>query len=584
MDLQLFKMVPLMVIFRYLAVLAALALSASDTLEGHASPELGWLKPTAGQVNSVVELEIHGSALVGTHAVWLGGEGCTYAPLQPDLIQPTTSDERTTITTTLYHLSTNPDGLEATIRDVLVSDKPNIQDRAIVRMTIKPDTRVGLHELRLVSPGGLSNRLSFAVVPEMVIDKHDITHNTPGTAHPISIPAAISGRFSGPHRLHYYSFDVAAGQTIGFKVPVLQGADRLDGQLMLYETTGSWLDPGQSRRLVFNEEKAYGIHPTNHSLTHHFTRTGRYIVEIGSIFGQAGMGYSYLLRVNPVKPVNDERNDVDWARDRLHAVISRSSQEPPDEARERSKNPDTMDPGSGFNLVTSNEPDGENIRDGLFSLPAILTGSIEEPGDIDWFRFNNEPTTDGLTLTFEVDTPRITGPFFHPCLEVLDPDGKSILTNVETEETRIKGIGTGMSGTFKRKGEYRLRIWGISSIHGDPGQVYRILVRPEVPHVTHVLVREDRINLARGKSASLHIDTQTMEGFEGELAISPQDLPEGIHARFSTTEATIVLVADNNAPMFPIPRVLHLTGQIMDSSGRPGRTFPIGKLPIMVTN
>ncbi len=400
--------------FRHVATFTALFMFTLFTCRvGHTVPELDWLKPTAGQTGKVVELEIHGSALAGVHAVWFGGNGCNYS------VEPAASTTPSTGTSTQNHLSTSPGGLQAIIRQVLVKDDKNSDDRAIVQMTIKPDARVGLHSLQLVSPGGLSNSLSFAVVPDGVITIADAPHNTPATAHPIPVPAAISGRFSGPHRLHYYAFDTASGQTIGFEVPVLYGADRLDGQLALYETKGSWLDPGQSRRLVFNEENAYGVQPTDRKVSYHFTAPGRYVVEIGSVFGQAGMAYSYLLQVHPVIPAGRERDDLAWAHDRMQTVISKSPHEPSVDTQENPDDPNTIKANSSFSLVTNTEPDGEDDKAGLFSFPAVLTGSIEHPGDIDWFKFNVEPTTDGQTLAFEIDTPRITEPFFHPCLEVL---------------------------------------------------------------------------------------------------------------------------------------------------------------------
>jgi hypothetical protein len=543
----------------------------------YSAPQLSWLKPTAGQLGRVVEIEIHGSSLSGSHAVWFGADGCLYS------VEPSTSTEPSTGTAPLNHVSTNPDGLKALISQILVKNDQHTDDRAVIKLSINPDARIGQHELRLVSPGGLSNSLSFAVVPDVVIDKSETTHNTPATAHPISVPAAVSGRFSGPHRLHYYSFDVASGQTIGFEVPVLQGADRLDGHLALYDTKGSWLDPGQSHRLVFNEEKAYGVQPAGRKLSYHFNGAGRYVVEVGSIFGQAGMAYSYLLQISPVNTDGANRDDLAWARDRMQTVFSRSPHEPPADNEENPEGQNSIPSTRSIMLTTNTEPDDRDDEAGMFSFPAVLAGSIEHPGDIDWFKFNVEYTTGGQTLAFEIDTPHIAEPFFHPCLEVLDSGGESILTNLEISETRITGMNTEMSGTFEQEGAYHLKVRDITSTHGDPGQVYRILVRRQVPHLRDVRVQEDRINLARGASETLTIDTESMESFDGDLAIFFESLPKGIHAHFSTTGATMVLVADNDAPLFPIPQILRLTGQVMDGR-KPGKTFPVGALPIMVVN
>ena len=51
------------------------------------------------------------------------------------------------------------------------------------------------------------------------------------------------------------------------------------------------------------------------------------------------------------------------------------------------------------------------------SIPAIIEGSIERPGDIDSFKFKVDP---GQKLAFEIETPEFTPPRFNPRLGVVD--------------------------------------------------------------------------------------------------------------------------------------------------------------------
>ena len=61
------------------------------------------------------------------------------------------------------------------------------------------------------------------------------------------------------------------------------------------------------------------------------------------------------------------------------------------------------------------------------SLPALVEGAIEHPGDVDTFKFQ---VGTGDRLAFEIETPESRTPRFNPRLGVFDSDGREFLTNV----------------------------------------------------------------------------------------------------------------------------------------------------------
>src|SRR5262249_45900840 len=69
----------------------------------------------------------------------------------------------------------------------------------------------------------------------------------------------------------------------------------------------------------------------------------------------------------------------------------------------------------------------------------------------------------------------------------------------------------------------------ITSRYGSPSYRYRILVRPQIPHVGEVSILEgDRINLIRGKPKKLTIVSSYEEGFRGEVSFAFSGLPVGV--------------------------------------------------------
>ena len=93
---------------------------------------------------------------------------------------------------------------------------------------------------------------------------------------------------------------------------------------------------------------------------------------------------------------------------------------------------------------------------------------------------------------------------------------------------RVEGLTGGSA--FEREGEYTLAIRDLTTRYGDPGFVYRVVIRPQVPHVGKVNLDQDRVNLVRGQAAELTVTSELEEGFSGSVAFSLENLPAGVQA------------------------------------------------------
>jgi hypothetical protein len=511
------------------------------------APKLVSVFPLGGQRGTTVQIELRGTGLTGANAVWLGAGSRLDAPNVGRLGKPPHTQSR--------------DGVEAHVKAV-----PD-DSRAHVQMVLAANARVGFHTVALVSASGLSGSLSFWVGPHEVIQETSAAHDSATTAQPVKLPVAINGRITAGAELDYYAFDVATGQTLAFEVLAWHGAN-FDPQLALYETGGSFLDPQRSRRLLFHEEITRGSMPLNRRLTHHFKKTGRHVVNIGNLFAQAGGDFSYLLRIAPVDQRADRENALSWARGRIRELRSRA----------------VAAPAMDVALIPEAEPKDNKPAAPFFKLPAVLEGTISRPGDIDRFRFR---VPAGAKLAFEIQAPRAAPPHFNPRLDVLAAKGAVVLSNLQIKDgkigeaaSRVVQIASQVAGKLDQEGEYYLRVRDLTSIQGSPDHVYRVLVRPQIPHVGDSRVQPDGpVNLAPGGRQRLTLSTPFKEGYAGSVAISVEGLPKGVRA-FVHASNSIELAAEGSAAA-AMPQVARIWG-LPVLGGKSGTPFLMAEVPIMV--
>jgi hypothetical protein len=342
-----------------------------------------------------------------------------------------------------------------------------------------------------------------------------------------------------------------------------------DPQFALYEAGGSFLDPGRSRRLLFREEITQGGMPASRRMTYHFSKAGRYVVNLGNVFAQGSGDFSYLLRI-ATEPRAESEDALTWARRRLHEI------------RAHAVEALAID----VSVVREAEPNGTPDQTPLFKIPAVLEGTIGRPGELDWFRFH---AAAGQPLAFEVQTPHAGPPHFNPRLDVLDAKGTVVLSNLQaqdgkvgTENAKVIQTASRVVGKLDREGTYSLRIRGLTSLSGSPDHVYRVLVRLQVPHVGTVQVQPGGpISLLPGGKQRLTLATSLQEGYAGVLALSVEGLPQGVRAFTGANNTIVELVADADTPLTPMPYVLRLSGLPL-AGGKSGSAFRVAEIPIMV--
>ena len=597
-----------------------IAQDANDKPPGE--PQLISVFPVGARQGATIHAEIRGRTLQGAYGVWFDTEGLRAEVEGIDEIEFEAAKDY------------DPNALK------------NRQGYSIsLKVEVDPGTPRGIHHFRILTPQGISNFLEFAVTSLSTIGESETTHSSAGTAQLVRIPATIEGKISQGGEVDYYAFEVSVGEDLTFEVfsnappgSFMGPSGQFDPELTLYEPTGSWFDPERATRLAFNDEPGSPHVSNAPRLTYQFKKAGRYLVRVSSFMWKGSPDYSYQLRI---RPSEGSAADELWAEgddsssaasgwqerafkrvlepDRLEQLWSRTV------PRQTTK-PATTLVGSAAGKVSSGvqaerddlsidttvpepviaEEPNDSVSQALeVNVPTILEGAIERPGDVDVFKFKVQP---GQGLAFEIETPEKGLPFFNPRLGVFDAGANEFLINVYKRIARnftfyLKTVEPKTIYTFELGGEYYLQVRDVTSRYGDPSFRYRVLIRPQAPHVGDVVVEQEQINLERGGAKKLTVTTDQEEGFGGEIALKVEGLPPGVDAvtgtevdpdrgppldeghkkRFvpKSQTAVIMLVASEDAPLTRWPKFIRVVARpVVD--GKIGPPLPLEEIPLMV--
>lgn len=637
--------------FLLLLVLAvsAAGLLAKDPMDRPSSdPEVSSLFPLAGRPGTSVEAEIRGKRLEGAYAVWFASQGLKASVKK---VEEVSLEEK------------KEDGVEEEAKEGARGH------RVLVQFQIDTEARIGAHSLRLVSQRGLSNALSFWVHTDPVVREIETPHDEPDKAQRVSVPVVLNGKISKSGELDRYKFDALKGQELVFEH---EGA----GSPTLYEAVGSWFDPNRVTRLEFIETKipTQYLQQSEKRSSYRFSKNGLYLVKVS---GEGGPDSFYRLRIAPIEEANPRGfsihplfskevlfSDSGWQEQNfirkvgpewLEQLWSRTIAGSPDEEVTRRGESSLAhygerradgegSPASPIlvapTIAREREPNETEAQALEASVPTVLEGTIDRPGDIDTFRFR---VKEGERLAFEIETPAAGPPRFNPRLAVLDGNGREVFTNIYKRipsQSMIywKSVQPKTIYTFAHEGEYVLQLRDVTSRKGEADFHYRVLIRPQIPHVgeTHVAeifspvqlersgyLTADRINLVPGEAKKLTVATNREEGFAGDIVVMLEDLPPGVEA-FPGTEVeppeggsqdkgreelfqpkmqkvTVILLARKTAPITAMPHLIRISLRPIGEGrvgryyrpdgedyfrpvvlGRVGRSLPVREIPLMV--
>jgi hypothetical protein len=462
-----------------------------------------------------------------------------------------------------------------------------------IDLTVAQDSEPGDHSIRLVTPAGLTNQLNMRVGNSPVVVEN-------GVAAPLRrYPVTLNGRIAQRGESDSYWIDVQSGQTLTFEA--VAGNPAFDPAISIHESSGSWFNPKRLNRVAFNDEPLHfpGLSP-NPRLVYTFSRAGAFCVKIGAFSGQGGPDHVYELRITPGTtpvPALHPKPNPTWAErdftrslstDWLQRVAGRSGAPLEITAPE---------------LYSAVSVDAGTIP--VMSVPGIIQGRLTKPAEVHTIRLRIDKAQD---IAFEIETPEATMPRFNPVVRLLEPGGAEIVTNVQTKLNNnglymMKMIQAKTTVSLRNPGEFVIQIRDITTDCAGDDFVYRVLVRPQIPHLGRINIADDVLNIHAGKTKPLTITIEREEDFGAPLTFSIEGLPQGLSAvpgiseieekpllfnggkmeRYTpkTQKAVLLVAADGSAPPTTEPVVIRVLARPF-VNGTLGDPIPVKDIALFV--
>jgi hypothetical protein len=497
-------------------------------------PRILSVYPSAAQRGNKIKIELRGNGIAGAYALWTAGSGLTARVLRVEEVQDP------------HPLRVSPSESQ-TKRPAVHCAWAELD----LPVTIKP----GIYSLRLLSPRGLSNAVSFRVSDAPVVVEMPAPHASPLQPQVVQFPALIAGKLGKPGEVDYYAVRAEEGQSLFFEV---LSAENFEPRLALFRSGSSWFSPERPVRVLSQEERSSDLMPIQARARYRVEQPGDYLFALSSLFGKGSPDCTYQLRIvpsstgaeaaAPTPELWQERSfrrklDSQW----MEALVARSA------GGSEQK----------LNKALDRAIDKKSELPPEISIPALIEGSIDRPGGENRYRFRVEA---GQSLAFEIETPKTTTPHFNPRISVAASKGRQLFSNVHhrislfnnnaEQEAYLKNIEPKAVYTFADAGEYVLTVRDMTARYGTDTYAYRVVVRPQVPHVGEISSPGiDRINLVRGKATRLVLTSLLEEGFNGDVTYTFSGLPPGVSAlpaaQVTATERAPTDVGDNAEAVSP---------------------------------
>lgn len=483
-------------------------------------------------------------------------------------------------------------GLEATGANIFGNEIVSDSKRVGVALGVAADAPLGAREVRVVTPGGISNPLQINVSDLPQINEEGSNTNLE-QAQKIELPAGISGRIGEMGQIDFFRFHASKGQRLLFDVDAFRSGSPLDSSLALLD--------GKGKELMRSED----VNGLDSLIDFSVTEEGDYVVALRDFRYQGGPNFKYHLTAGAVpyldsiypfggqrgKPVElslKGRNlgEMSTLKLRVDANAPLGFQE----VRARTSTGYSnarMFEVSDFPEFMEREPNNSETNANRVELPTVINGRIDVEKDVDRYRFK---VSQGQRFVFEVEASRY-GSKLDALLTITGTNGVLVARNDDAA-----GADARIDQTFAEAGEYFVAVRDLLERGGDDFG-YRLAIRPPAEASFGARVLSDTLRVNRGGRMTVRVEA-IRTGFGGSIEITAEDLPKGIQAEpllltpdLAGGALQLVAAGDAEAGTFPLnlnatavmngkkisrPVQSLAPAQVAATARRPARNAPAG--------
>ncbi|MBN2582364.1 MAG: PPC domain-containing protein [Planctomycetes bacterium] len=413
---------------------------------------------------------------------------------------------------------------------------PQLSESLKVRLTVAADAEPGIREVRVTTRKGLSEPLRFQVGRLAEFRETEPNDRVAEATAVPSLPMVLNGQIM-PGDVDYFRFKAEHGQRIVIEVsarsliPYL--ADAVPGW---FQATATLYDAG-GREVAFADDYRFDPDPV---LLYEVPTDGEYVLEIRDSIYRGREDFVYRVTVGELPfvasifPLGGRQGkaltvEVDgWNIPADQCKVSLT----PQAAGIRPLS--VRGPLGTSNAVPlaiddlpeclEQEPNDEAAKAAKLTMPVIVNGRIDRPGDVDVFRFHAEK---GDQVVAEVLARRLGSPL-DSILNLCDAKGNSLAVCDDCED---KGSGlvthhadSHVAATIPETGDYLLRLGDVQG-GGGSDYGYRLRVSRGRPDF-ELRIAPSALNVRGGASVPVTVYALRRDGFSGPIQLRLKDAPK----------------------------------------------------------
>jgi hypothetical protein len=426
-----------------------------------------------------------------------------------------------------------------TARSLTRRQRRSAVESLTVRFHADVEAMPGVRDFRVASARGASTVGQLVVVQDPVVKETDGDNNSLEKAQPIPIPSAVCGAIDRGEDRDYYKFHVEAGRSLVFRVRGMLLEDRIHDLQNHLDPILTLRGPNGSTIAVADNDIA-----GDPLLFQRFDRTGDYTLEIRDVRYKGDRDWVYCIEINdrpfvrtvfplgvaagkpaafaPVAYQLSSGGPFPWLVPANWAPGLHEMQLP---IAGRRANP-TEVVVSDVPLVTEGAGSHATVKTAQpVTAPAGINGRLLKEGESDVFTFRAKR---GQDLSFEVFSRRAGSPL-DSAIRILDAQGRTLLEGDDSAEEGRMSADAAIDGwSPPADGTYAIEIRDLLQ-RGGPEFVYFLKITRAEPRF-ELTLDTDKTELSPGTSGVVFVNTVRRNGFEGDISLAVDGLPQGVTA------------------------------------------------------
>ena len=518
-------------------------------------PALSTVSPQGAQHGQSVKITLKGQNLDTATAVWFSGTGIT-AEIRQETQQAAV----------LF----NGDGISGRIPTDM---------QLVASLTIDPNAPLGIQQMRIVTPYGVSNAQNFVVgnLPEI---NEDETVEETEMSNWLELPVTVNGEIASIDDQDSFSFSLKKDAKLICEVTAQRIGSPLDSYLVLQDANGAE---------VANSGQGNGL---DSLLNYTAPEAGKYTLHIRDIRYKGGNGFRYRLSIGELPyletifPLGGQRgtdNTIAVTGANLETVnaiqVSINAETPTGEQALRVKTPSGLTSNPHLFSIGSlaemgeTEPNNTAEKANAVNAPITINGKIDESGDVDRFAFEIKAPQ---LLVFEVEALRLSSQL-DALLTLYGADKQmeaaTDMKAYDAAEEQVLMVNDDTSGAdariewnFTEVGKYSVAIRDLNN-QGGGAYSYRLNIRPLEPDFTLSAVVLDSQNrpstldsprVSQGGTFTMQVNVNRLDKLSGPIRLHCPTLPKTFEVSPAVVEtgqakAVLTVTAPWDAPLGLMP-------------------------------